>query len=149
MKIYPSLAAVFLLFSVEVLAGSITNINGVSEELEFTDTICSGSESTAAQCPVAQGPLCTNNKCATTTGSCNADGNGCLDLMGAAADCIAPANKCGDGYCGTPPVYDDCQCKDKKCYEIKFVPGATSSAGTILLLQPFAQLLVGGLALFL
>ena len=120
MKIYASLAAVVLFFSVDVSAETI--IDGVTGKLEFTDTICSDSASTAAQCPVAAGPLCKDNTCATTTGSCNADGNGCLGMMGKAEDCTATANTCGDGFCGIPPAYTDCQCKDNKCYEMKFVP---------------------------
>jgi len=58
------------------------------------------TSTTSAQCGVAAGPLCSNNMCATTTGSCNQQGDGCLDLMGEAEDCESPANVCGSGYCG-------------------------------------------------
>lgn len=55
---------------------------------------------TSPQCEVASGPLCSNELCATTTGSCSTQGDGCLDLMGEAEDCESPANVCGSGYCG-------------------------------------------------
>lgn len=58
------------------------------------------TSTTSAQCDVAAGQLCSNNMCATTTGSCNQQGDGCLDLMGEAEDCESPANVCGSGYCG-------------------------------------------------
>ena len=55
---------------------------------------------TSAQCEVASGPLCSNDMCATTLGSCNVQGDGCLDLMGEVEECVSPANICGRGYCG-------------------------------------------------
>ena len=102
-------------------------MNGVKGTLEFTTNTCTNSESLSAQCAVGGGDLCANNKCASTTGSCNDAGDGCLDLMGNVATCEEPVNKCGDGYCGVPPVYENCQCKDNQCYEMKFVPSDGSS----------------------
>ena len=49
--------------------------------------------------------------------------------MGEAEECEATANKCGDGYCGVPPVFTDCQCKDNKCYKMKFVPDGGGGGG--------------------
>jgi len=102
-------------------------MNGVKGTLEFTTNTCTKSESLSAQCAVGGGNLCANNKCASTTGSCNDAGDGCLDLMGNTASCEEPVNKCGDGYCGTPPVYENCRCKDNQCFAMKFVPSDGSA----------------------
>lgn len=100
-------------------------INGVKGKLEFTSDPCEFG--TKVQCAVASGPLCKNDMCASTTSTCDDATGGCLSLMGKAEACNKPANICGDGYCGTPPVYENCQCKDNKCYAMKFVPSDGSA----------------------
>ena len=102
-----------------------TIINGVTGTLEFTTDKCKFG--TKVQCAVASGPLCKNNMCADTTSTCNDAGDGCLDLMGNPEACNEPANVCGDGYCGTPPVFENCRCKDNQCYAMKFVPSDGSA----------------------
>eukprot|EP01082_Thalassiosira_pseudonana_P009927 g9048.t1 g9048 contig34:731101-733615(+) len=82
---------------------------------------CPSSASTA-QCGPGYGALCVNDMCASVVGKCNDAGDGCLDLFGRPDECSVPKNSCGDGYCGTPPVNDDCQCFDGKCFAVKFVP---------------------------
>ncbi|KAL3783414.1 hypothetical protein HJC23_002841, partial [Cyclotella cryptica] len=82
---------------------------------------------TSAQCEVASGPLCSNNMCATTVGSCNEQGDGCLDLMGEVEECETPANLCGSGYCGTPPIYEDCRCENNECFSVVFKANNGSS----------------------
>ena len=100
-------------------------INGVKGKLEFTSDPCEFG--TKVQCAVASGPLCKNDMCASTTSTCDDATGGCLSLMGKAEACNKPANICGDGYCGTPPVYENCQCKDNKCYAMKFAPSDGSA----------------------
>ena len=123
MKI-PSLLVVLL---IAPSSGETINMNGVEGTLEFTTNTCTNSESLSAQCATASGPLCKNNMCASTTSTCDDATGGCLSLMGKAEACNKPANICGDGYCGVPPVYENCQCKDNQCYEMKFVPSDGSS----------------------
>ena len=102
-----------------------TIINGVTGTLEFTSDPCEFG--TKVQCAVASGPLCKNNMCASTTSTCDDATGGCLSLMGKAEACNKPANICGDGYCGTPPVFDNCRCKDNQCFAMKFVPSDGSA----------------------
>ena len=129
MKVSSFLIAIALLIAPS--SGETININGVEGTLEFTTNTCTESESLSAQCAVGGGDLCANNKCASTTGSCNDVGDGCEDLMGNTATCEEPVNKCGDGYCGVPPVYENCQCKDNQCYEMKFVPSDGSASDAV------------------
>ena len=123
MKI-PSLLVVLL---IAPSSGETINMNGVEGTLEFTTNTCTNSESLSAQCATASGPLCKNNMCASTTSTCDDATGGCLSLMGKAEACNKPANICGDGYCGTPPVFDNCRCKDNQCFAMKFVPSDGSA----------------------
>jgi len=139
--------------------GESYTINGVKGKLQFTTDTC--KYGTNVQCAVASGPLCKNNMCASTTSTCDDASGGCLSLMGKAEACNKPANICGDGYCGTPPTYSNCQCKDNKCYGMKFVPDDGSAPimgdveggiqGTIISTSPGAVTVgswfVGGVAI--
>eukprot|EP00956_Cyclotella_meneghiniana_P019753 scaffold34279_cov67-Cyclotella_meneghiniana.AAC.2 len=59
--------------------------------------------------------LCPHKRCTRPDGKCNKKGDGCLDIRWNRDYCVDPANKCGNGFCGTPPEFSDCYCENETC----------------------------------
>ena len=76
--------------------------------------------------------------CAFEDFKCAKDKVGCIDEDGKDVDgfiemeCEEPDNKCGDSFCGTAPLNDDCQCVTDACFNVTFVPASGSHASSIV-----------------